>query len=111
MASSPANTLTVIIAFLAKFVGLGNVPEMLKDFDTYLGRSTEGLQGFIDEMLLRNEREEEKDELKGDGVTLITLHAAKGLEFPNVYLIGVEEGVLPHGVHAAGGKVVTVGGG
>ena len=69
---------------------------MLKSFDEYQARSTEGLRGFIDEMILRQEREDEEDDAKGFGVTLITLHAAKGLEFPHVYLIGLEEGLLPH---------------
>jgi superfamily I DNA/RNA helicase len=73
-----------------------NVQEMLRSIEEHQSRSTEGLRGFLDEMMLRQEREEDEDELKGNGVTLITLHAAKGLEFPHVYLIGLEDGILPH---------------
>ena len=73
-----------------------NLHDLLKSFEDYQGRSTEGLRGFLDEMSLRQEREEDGDKERGAGVTLITLHAAKGLEFPHVYLIGLEEGLLPH---------------
>jgi len=72
------------------------VTEMIRWFEQDEGRNDKGLRGFIDDMMLRQEKEEDDDESKGSGVTLITLHAAKGLEFPHVYLIGLEEGVLPH---------------
>ncbi|MFL6521252.1 MAG: ATP-dependent helicase [Chthoniobacterales bacterium] len=76
----------------------GNVTDVLRDFEQFTKRSTKGLRGFLDEVVLDQEREEEKeDDLeKKRGVTLITMHAAKGLEFPHVYVVGLEEGILPH---------------
>src|SRR4029077_21013188 len=60
---------------------------------------------FLDEIALDQEREEdEEDDVKG-GVTLITMHAAKGLEFKHVYLIGLEEGLLPHERSRAEGSI------
>jgi superfamily I DNA/RNA helicase len=72
-----------------------NVRELVRTLADYQRRSTEGLSGFLAEVALDQEREEETDTDK-DGVTLITFHAAKGLEFPHVFLIGLEEGILPH---------------
>ncbi len=71
-----------------------NVREILEGFARYEQESTEGLRGYLDTMALRQEKEEDKEQ--GSGVTLITLHAAKGLEFPHCYLVGLEEGILPH---------------
>ena len=53
------------------------------------------LQEFLEDVTLDSDREEE-EENKGDAVTLITMHSCKGLEFPHVYVIGLEDGLLPH---------------
>lgn len=57
------------------------------------------LTNFVQQLSLmdRDDSGSEKEEqLKNGAVILMTLHAAKGLEFPEVYLVGLEEGFLPH---------------
>ena len=54
------------------------------------------LGSFLDDVALSASDEEEGDEPSDDKLTLMTLHSAKGLEFGEVYLVGVEEGLLPH---------------
>lgn len=71
------------------------VYDILNDLDEFQKKNKKEIHEFLDEMALHREREEDKDE-QGRGVTLITMHASKGLEFPNVYLVGAEEGILPH---------------
>ncbi len=53
------------------------------------------LEAFLEEITLDSGRESEK-EAQGDEVTLITMHSCKGLEFPHVFVVGLEDGLLPH---------------
>jgi superfamily I DNA/RNA helicase len=55
----------------------------------------ERLQRFLEHISLDRERDDEDNEA-GDAVTLITVHSCKGLEFPHVYIAGVEDGLIPH---------------
>jgi len=75
---------------------LANIEELLtvaREFDErYSGQSP--LEDFLEETSLVNDTDDW--ELENDRVTLMTLHASKGLEFPVVYLVAVEQGLLPH---------------
>jgi DNA helicase-2/ATP-dependent DNA helicase PcrA len=53
-----------------------------------------GLAGFLEEVALISDLD--TADLNGNAVTLMTLHAAKGLEFPVVFMAGMEEGIFPH---------------
>ena len=75
------------------------VEEVVNAMAAYEEREEEPtLSGFLDELLLSNrEMDDDKDkQLKRNAIALMTLHAAKGLEFPHVYMVGMEEGLLPH---------------
>ena len=67
----------------------------LDDVEGGAGSPVEGLQAFLEKITLDNDMSEE-NENPGDAVTLITMHSCKGLEFPHVYLVGLEDGLLPH---------------
>ncbi len=56
------------------------------------------LRDFLDEITLsdRDFDKEKENQLRRNAIALMTLHSAKGLEFPHVYLVGMEEGIVPH---------------
>jgi DNA helicase-2/ATP-dependent DNA helicase PcrA len=53
----------------------------------------ENIKDFLDECALDGAEEEENDDPK---VSLMSIHKSKGLEFPVVFLVGMEEGIFPH---------------
>jgi DNA helicase-2/ATP-dependent DNA helicase PcrA len=84
------------------------VLEVLNFAENHVRRSkAPSLDAFLDELALSGDDGpgDKKDDRRKDAVTLMTLHAAKGLEFPHVFLPGMEEGLLPHARSAAEGSV------
>ncbi len=76
-----------------------SVQEVINSLGGYEKRAKKpSLRKFLDEIALgeRDEQGDKESKLNRNAIALMTLHAAKGLEFPHVYLVGMEEGLLPH---------------
>jgi DNA helicase-2/ATP-dependent DNA helicase PcrA len=76
-----------------------SVEELLNAAANYADRADAAtLRGFLDEIALghRDDADDKEQDLARNAVALMTLHSAKGLEFPHVYMVGMEEGILPH---------------
>ena len=75
---------------------LANIEELLTDARSSTSRTRGGgqLEEYLERSWLVNETDDWDTDT--DKVTLMTLHAAKGLEFPVVFIVAVEDGVLPH---------------
>ncbi len=76
-----------------------SLEEVINAAANYQGQSKEtDLRGFLDEVALggQDTNDDKDKQLRNNAIALMTLHSAKGLEFPYVYMVGMEEGILPH---------------
>ncbi|WP_183353865.1 ATP-dependent helicase [Geomonas silvestris] len=75
---------------------LANLQELVTAMQVFeQGEGEKGVAAFLEQVALVSDLEEE-GEAKKSSVTLMTLHSAKGLEFPVVFMIGMEERLFPH---------------
>ncbi|OQA45624.1 MAG: ATP-dependent DNA helicase PcrA [Chloroflexi bacterium ADurb.Bin325] len=90
---TPAAPLAGLVQQTVAFVAgepAGRVPELLRRAQS----SSLDLRAFLQDLALRGETDDYDP--RADRVALLTLHAAKGLEFPVVFIVGCEEGLLPY---------------
>ena len=69
--------------------------ELIATMDGAGNAPAERLENFLENVTLDSDRAEEKENTS-DAATLITMHSCKGLEFPHVFVVGLEDGLLPH---------------
>lgn len=79
-----------------KMANVTELIEWLKRMADKAADKAPALSELVAKAMLIDILERQEDQEAGDQVSLMTLHAAKGLEFPHVFLIGMEEGLLPH---------------
>ena len=80
----------------AAFRRIENIDGFIESITHYeSGEESPSLHGFLETMAL-TDLMEEKEEKSSHGITLISFHSSKGLEFPVVFIAGVEEDILPH---------------
>lgn len=71
-----------------------NVRELRSSIQGYLENTPDGdLEGFLDEVALYTDLD--GLDAEDNAVTIMTMHSAKGLEFPSVFVVGMEEGIFP----------------
>ncbi len=81
---------------------LENIRELKSSINAYVENAdVPSLAGFLEEIALYTDIEEYND--GDDAVVMMTMHSAKGLEFPNVFLVGFEDGLFP-GMRAIGDR-------
>lgn len=74
-----------------------NIEELKNVSNSYVLKYKEkSLDMFLQEINLIEQEQSKNQDGSGNYVNLMTLHSSKGLEFDNVFIIGVEEGILPH---------------